>query len=84
MRLGHLRYGNAFTHGRFVCSVQCQLCALHKGLAAADTLARNIAIAAGMERAFRLGNVNGWDEAAISEGYHAADSWEPGCGRSAP
>lgn len=46
-------------------------------------LLRNLVDIGVAERAFRLGNANGWDQAAISEGYKSSDSWVPGCGRSA-
>lgn len=49
-----------------------------------DTLARNIAMGAFGCMAFGLGNANGWDEAAVSEGYLTTDSWRPGCQQPAP
>lgn len=56
-------------------------CQMHELLAA---LSHNLLAAAMLERAFRLGNANDWDEAAISEGYKESGSWEPGTGKTAP
>ena len=48
------------------------------------TLAKNLASAAALCRAYRLGFDEGMDAAGVGEGYPSGRPWTPGCRRFAP
>jgi len=47
-------------------------------------LAKNLAAAAALCRAHRLGFDEGMDTAGVGEGYPSSQPWSPGCRRPAP
>ena len=83
MKLQHIKYRNQGTDWLDVCSMQCPLCALHTGLRSLQTLAHNLAIAAGLCAAFADGHLFG----VVLERANGIDEervWYPGCRRSTP
>lgn len=61
----------------------CWQCHSPLGPEGLRTLAKNLAIAATLCRAHRLGFDEGMDAAGVGEGYPSAHPWTPGCRRSA-